>query len=174
MMQSWPKNRIVAVKCGSQTNCKENWDLSNIIDFHGKGPSISTVRKIFFPKIKKNLLSSNRAISVIYYSFQENQTCFLHYLIDQFLVSYILFLLLLYYQHQFPQFSHHLFSGLSFISFSVQPLCQFPLLRKRNNNSLEKSTHFPTTFSRIFIFLGKVHPYLLFIFQGYLCVNFLF
>lgn len=67
----------------------------------------------------------------------------------------------------FPNFPHHLFSGLSFISFSVQPLCQFPLLRKRNNNnSPEKSTHFPTTFSRIFIFFRKGTPLSFIYFSG--------
>ena len=65
----------------------------------------------------------------------------LHYLIDQFLVSYILFYYYCITSTNFPNFPHHLFSGLSFISFSVQPLCQFQLLRKRNNNSPEKSHH---------------------------------
>ena len=52
------------------------------------------------------------------------------------------------------------------ISFSVEPLCQFPLLRKRNNNSPEKSTHFPTTFSRIFIFFRKGTPLSFISFSG--------
>ena len=108
---------------------------------------------------------------IILISFQENQTLFFYnILVINFLYPISLFILLLFSSTNFPNFPN--FPTTFFqdyllpIYFSVELLCKFPLLRKRNNNSPEKSTHFPTTFSRIFYFFRKGTPLSFIYFSG--------